>query len=353
MSFDKNDIRAAVGAGILTELQADQLTTLANARQSDQINLSDVDEPFELFRGFNEIFVVVGMGILFTGWFTIIFGWMDADTWQPMLAGTLSGVLVWLLALYFTRIRRMLAPSIALAVTFGFSAVLFGNGLANVAITSSNLSLTLIASVTTALLFGYWLYFRVPFTIALVGIAVFATGISPFIGDRNIFDISDMFLLTANGPIAFITIALGLIGFAIAMRFDMGDPHRVTRRSLNGFWLHIIAAPAIVNTVAMTLFQNGTGAAQLALLVFILAMAFVAIVIDRRSFLLAGVGYVVALSTTVIDDGAFIAILTLGLLLVLLGAGWEKIRARIMTALPAFPGKDRLPPYAIAKLVTP
>jgi hypothetical protein len=31
---------------------------------------------------------------------------------------------------------------------------------------------------------------------------------------------------------------------------------------------------------------------------------------------------------------------------VLLGATWERLRTALMTALPAFPGKDRLPPYA-------
>ena len=69
--------------------------------------------------------------------------------------------------------------------------------------------------------------------------------------------------------------------------------------------------------------------------------------IDRRSFLVSAVGYIVALSMTVIEDQAFIAILLLGFGLVLLGAKWEAIRRFILNALPNFPGKTRLPPWEL------
>jgi hypothetical protein len=45
--------------------------------------------------------------------------------------------------------------------------------------------------------------------------------------------------------------------FAAAMYFDLKDPQRVTRYSACGFWLHIAAAPALVNTVAVTLLNQG------------------------------------------------------------------------------------------------
>jgi ABC-type uncharacterized transport system permease subunit len=129
------------------------------------------------------------------------------------------------------------------------------------------------------------------------------------------------------------------------MGFDLSDPHRVTRRAASGFWLHVIAAPAIVNTVALTLFDAGTLTAQLTLAAFLALMAVFAVVIDRRSFLVSGVGYVVALAITVAEGQAFFVILMLGAGLVLLGAQWEGLRRAVMRALPRFPGKDRLPPY--------
>jgi hypothetical protein len=146
---------------------------------------------------------------------------------------------------------------------------------------------------------------------------------------------------------------LGLVGLVIAMRFDMSDPHRVTRRAASGFWLHVIAAPAIVNTVALTLFDAGTAPAQLLLTAFVAAMAVFAVMIDRRSFLVSGVGYVVALAITVAEGQAFFIILMLGAGLVLLGAQWEVLRRAIMRALPEFPGKTRLPPYDLLQKETP
>jgi hypothetical protein len=127
----------------------------------------------------------------------------------------------------------------------------------------------------------------------------------------------------------------------------MSDPHRVTRRAATGFWLHVVAAPAIVNTVALTLFTDGSPAAQAWLVAFLALMAVFAVVIDRRSFLVAGVGYVVALSIGVLEDAAMLAILGLGLGLVLLGAQWERMRGALMRRLPRFPGKDRLPPWTL------
>ncbi len=56
-----------------------------------------------------------------------------------------------------------------------------------------------------------------------------------------------------------------------------------------------------------------------------------------------------ALAATLFEGGAAVAILILGLGLVLLGAGWERLRGRLMTALPDFPGKSRLPAYGVAQ----
>ncbi|MEM1342176.1 MAG: hypothetical protein AAGF68_07620, partial [Pseudomonadota bacterium] len=132
--------------------------------------------------------------------------------------------------------------------------------------------------------------------------------------------------------------------------FDMSDPHRVSRRASSGFWLHVISAPAIVNTVALTLLETGSLTAQLGLVVFILALAIVAILIDRRSFLVAGVGYLVAVAFAVVEGGGFLVIFGLGAVLVLLGAKWDVIRASLMQATPDFPGKTRLPPSAAQTL---
>jgi hypothetical protein len=253
---------------------------------------------------------------------------------------------VLLLGRYFTRTRRMVGPSNALAIMFGLMAGQFGLSVSAALDLTAPQTLTAAAAIAAGLLSGYYALFRVPFTVALVGVSVFAAAFGvATLGGSFPETPRDIFLLTADGPFAALTFTLGLLGLIFAMLFDMSDPHRVTRRAASGFWLHVLAAPAIVNTVALTLFDTGTIPAQLTLAGFIALMAIFAVVIDRRSFLVAGVGYVVALALTVVEGQAFFVILMLGAGLVLLGAQWEALRRAIMRRLPAFPGKDRLPPY--------
>jgi hypothetical protein len=185
----------------------------------------------------------------------------------------------------------------------------------------------------------------VPVALSAVALGIFAIAVTAAIdsGER-ILSPRDLFLLSGEGSIAWITLVLGLAVFAVAMVFDMSDPHRVTRRSANGFWLHIIAAPAIVNTVALTLLTDG--GSNLLLGLFLVFIALAAIIIDRRSFLIAAVGYVVALAGSLNDSGADAAwtILFLGVALLLTGSFWERIRARILTTLAFALPLHRLPP---------
>ena len=58
-SLTPEDLRAAVATGHLTEAQAAGLIALAQARAGRRAATPKIDEPFELFRGFNEIFGLV------------------------------------------------------------------------------------------------------------------------------------------------------------------------------------------------------------------------------------------------------------------------------------------------------
>lgn len=349
--ISRDDLRAAVGAGMMSEAQAASLIALAEEREGVRARRSGLDEPFELFRGFNEIFIVVGLAILFAGWSGVtglsVFAASTGYVLGILYSLVAMGALI-LLARYFTIARRMVAPSISLAIMFGLSAVQFGLSVAAMMDATFQGSWTVAAGFAGVLLSLYYAIFRVPFTVALIAVSVVVLAFGLVTMGGSVPDSpADIFLLSADGPFAIITIILGLVGLAIALAFDMSDPHRVTRRAASGFWLHVIAAPAIVNTVALTLFENPDTGARLVLLVFIMLMALFAVIIDRRSFLVSGVGYVVALSISVVEgEGAFLVILLLGAGMVLLGAQWERMRGAIMKALPDFPGKDRLPPYA-------
>ncbi|MCO6384175.1 hypothetical protein [Oceanicola sp. 502str15] len=349
MTITRDDIRAAVGAGKISEAQATAIVSLSDARRGARENLDGLDEPFELFKGFNEIFIVVGLWILYAGWsgLTGFSSFMTSNPEGPLFIFALIGMgTSCALAAYFTVRRRMIAPSITLAIMFALSAMQAGFVLGTF-ITDDQQGTVLIASLfCAATLLVYWLLFRVPFAMFLIALATYASAFAlTSLGGAELGSYQDVFLLSANASFAWITLALGLIGLTVALRFDMSDPHRVTRRASQGFWLHVIAAPAIVNTVALTLFQQGGVGAYAILLAFLTLMALFAIVIDRRSFLISGIGYVVALVTLVAEDGTWAFILLLGVFLVALGAFWETIRGGIMAGLPAFPGKDRLPPW--------
>lgn len=356
--IDRDDLRASVSAGIVTEAQAAALMSLAHSRTGARENLAPGDEPFELFRGFNEIFIVVGMVILAMGWIGIVTFWITLDPLSIRNALILSGlggaVALWGLSEYFIRKRRMVAPAIALAVLFAGNAAYGAAGAFSELLMlaqGDNSSLPLPLAFATVMLTIYWLRFRVPFALALIALAAF--GIAILIAGNSSGSpqsTEELFLLSAGGPFAWITLVLGLVVFIMAMSFDMSDPHRVTRRSANGFWLHVVAAPALVNTLALTLLDRDEAWSNGLLVAVLVLFALVAIVIDRRSFLIAAIGYTVILTATIFEgDGAVFTVFFLGVVLLFLGARWEAIRARLLAVLPGFFPLHRLPPSHITK----
>lgn len=351
--IDRDDIRAAVAAGILDERQAASLTSLADSRRGARENLAIGDEPFELFKGFNEIFIVIGLLILAAGWAGVsAFTYTESITNPQQAAvpfGIAGAVVLWLLSEYFVRRRRMVAPAICLSILFGvnvaFALTAYFAQPFMVAQEDYS-SLPLPFALGTFALIVYWFRFRVPFAMAMIAVGSFIVALLVAASTSGTpSTLEEMFLLSAGGPFAWVTLFIGIIVFCVATAFDMSDPHRVTRRSANGFWLHVVAAPALVNTMALTLLERDTSGANLLLLAVLAAFAFVAIIIDRRSFLIAAIGYIVVIAGTVFEgDGAAMTILILGVVLLLLGAFWERIRAVLLRTLPGFIPRDRLPP---------
>ena len=351
--MDRDDLRAAVGAGIVTEAQAASLASLADSRRGARTDLAGGDEPFELFKGFNEVFIVVGLLILAMGWAGVVGVAYAAEITNPqqaaMLYGSIGALIIWAMSEYFIRRRRMVGPAIALSILFtGNAAIALTAYFAQPFMVAQQdyASLPLPFILGTAAIGVFWYRFRVPFAMALIAVGFFIVAILMAATSQGTpQDPSDLFLLSAGGPFAWITLVLGLLVFAVAMAFDMSDPHRVTRRSANGFWLHVVAAPTLVNTLALTLLDRD---AHWALLGVMLIFALVAIVIDRRSFLIAAIGYIVALASTVFDgETTALTVLVLGIILLLLGAFWEKFRARLLRLMPRFVPLHRLPPSNI------
>lgn len=364
---DKELFRAGVAAGILDEATAARMIALAESRSGQRAHMHREDEPFELFRGFSDLFIILGLAILFSG-ILGLFVVFDAQISWSVIAGGAAG-LAWLFAEYLTRKRRLSGPSVFLTFIFALTAgavMSDQTGMIDMITLSAFIppapaflfaKLAETAAVTLgALILWHW-RFRVPFTMLMAGIAGFAVVIGlvgmvrPIDPDAIIGMEDSFFNLAAPDYGAEAILLFALLAFAAAMWFDFSDPHRISRRNRAAFWLHLLAAPALVNVVAMSLIRSGLDSAHALTAVWLALMTLLALVIDRRSFLTAGLGYMsFLLGRTFYDSEDSPNILTLLLVLggaiTLLGVFWMEIRAAVMRSLPNFPAKHRLPPYA-------
>ena len=353
----RDDLRAAVASGVIDEAQAVSLQTLSDQRMGYRANMIGDDEPFELFKGFAEIFVTVGIALLMSG-FIGLTALLGDVVFIPFVGLVLSFVL----ALYFTKKRRMSLPSIALCLSFaGCAAFLIWASLTdNFADLKASQSIAM-GAIGMAAMLGYFAFFRLPFTMFVVGVF----GIVTMLGLVNLIDgdalqsrggLTDFFDLRESPLLAVATLIFGTIAFLAALYFDTKDPHRVSRYASTAFWLHILAAPALVNTLVMSNYTMGGIGTVIAIVVLTL-FTLLAVIIDRRSFLTAGLIYMGLLIAQAIGDtgtdwAPVITTLVLGVFVTALGAFWTQARAAIMGALPDFPGKDRLPPYAAGLTVS-
>ena len=181
--------------------------------------------------------------------------------------------------------------------------------------------------------YAHWHRFYVPITIA-AGIAALAGVV--------------IALLLAVAPgieiaMNLILILIGLGVFLFAMRWDMQDPARTTRKSDVAFWLHLLAAPMIAHPIFVTLgLLNGdaTVATALSVIALYVAMGIIALAIDRRALLVSALAYVVvAIIALFREFGAVslnvaLAIFVIGSALLLLSAFWQDARWMVVGLLP-------------------
>ncbi|MBC7986300.1 MAG: hypothetical protein H7X93_06470, partial [Sphingomonadaceae bacterium] len=141
-------------------------------------------------------------------------------------------------------------------------------------------------------------------------------------------------------PVLFVS---GLAVFAFAMRWDMADPRRETRRADVAFWLHLLAAPLIVHpifsAIGVTEGAITVGGAVLVIALYI-AMAGIALAIDRRALMVSSLVYVLFALNGLFDrfgaveTNVALAALVIGSALLLLSAFWHNARAMIVRPLP-------------------
>ena len=338
--YSESDLESAVAAGVLSPQAVTALRTHVSAQRSTTM----VDEEdFRLLSGFNDIFVAIAGVLLLVGG-----AWLGGEI-HPAIGGAVVAALSWGLAEYFTRIRRMALPSIVFLLSFvgGVFSMLvtaiLGEGGLETGDSAGAAIVAGCAAIAAGAAWLHWRRFHVPITVAAGAAALVGVILSLLlaaVGDEQIERIVYAALFV-----------LGLGVFAFAMRWDMTDPARTTRRSDVAFWLHLLAAPMIAHSIfAMLGMLEGEPGVSKALVVVALyvAMGLVALAVDRRALLVSALGYVIyAIIALFREFGAIslnvaLAAFVIGSALLLLSAFWHGARRSVLGLLPASIGA-RLP----------
>lgn len=327
-SISSDTLDRAIAQSVLTAQQVEMLRYLERTRSAPALAESPDDEKFRFISGFSDIFVTIGLGLFLgaTGYFSG--------------SGFVVAAASWLLAEYFTRKSRMALPSIVLLLAFAASVFVGVAGLFDGGEYRGLFHPLLVgwpgfaaASATVAATAIYYWRFRVPVTIA-AGMAALVAALMALVHVLGA-DLAGRL----ETPFLFLS---GLAVFALAMRFDLSDPSRETRRTDIAFWLHMLAAPLIVHPLVGGLVGEDRldTASALTVLAIFVVLAFIALVVDRRAILVSGLGYAgFAFGSLVVkagfSDGVVpFTMLVLGALVLLLSAGWRALRRTLLPLLP-------------------
>ena len=337
----RNDLDEAVRGGIITAAQAESLLALPAKRHDTRQAMTLRDERFVFMRSFNEFFISLGVVLLGIGLWTASQG----ETQMATAMAWAFPVIVWGLAEYLTAQKRYVLPSIVLAVLFVVSVVLlagrFPRRCRRAAMSlvspgchpscrqtaSPGCAVTLLAAI------AFYVRFRLPFSLLMI-----VASAIPLV----LMSTERLIGLPDQGSVTVALLILGLIVFAVALRFDMSDRERLTRRSDCAFWLMLAAAPLIVHPVVSLVTKGSiTGLAANATTLGIVAVfALVALIVDRRAFLVSTLIYLGATLTSGISaiagegNALWVTLVVMGAAVVLLGVGWQSARAFVMRPLP-------------------
>jgi hypothetical protein len=342
----RETLAKGVERGIITAEQAERLRGLEYGGEPPELPASPDDEQLRFISGFSDIFVTIGLA-MFLG----AIGYFGSRSGGPLGMWITIAAAAWLLAEFFTRLRRMALPSIVLLVVFVAAVFLGANtflgaearaslhpqaaagmfGLAGYDPTTVAAA-AFVTVLATAL--HYW-RFQVPITIAAGCCALTGTVAGLIYG-----------LAPELPPAAYnaAIFACGLAVFALAMRFDIADPERLTRRTDIAFWLHLLASPLIVHSLIKGMVTDASKlspATAVAIMAVFLALSFVAVLIDRRAMLVSGLAYAGVAFWTLIRQAGLsdmttpLTLLVLGAFVLLLSAGWRPLRAGILSMIPS------------------
>lgn len=337
--YSEDDITAAVAKGIFSQKNAD---AFRNYMSQQQHSPAIDEENFRLVSSFNDIFVVIICLLLLTSVALI------AGALKPWIGALAVTGTAWALAEIFTRRRHMALPSILLVFAFVGGALMtaalfmvpsyhkFPHGEAYDMIALASGGLALLAAAL------HWWRFHVPITVAT---ALAAGGLILMSTTEIIFPATRQYTEA-------MMFAVGLAAFTLAMRWDMSDPDRLTRRSDVAFWLHLLAAPLLVEPIflALGVFSGHTAVVHgLVILALYLVIAFISLSIDRRALMASALFYVLFAMADVLKEQGLVNLsfattgLIIGSALLTLSIFWHPVRVFMIRKFSSAL-QSRLPP---------
>jgi hypothetical protein len=339
--FDDQDLDRAVSTGALS---AEQVSSFRSWMATRRVGPVADEEHFQLVSSFNDIFVVIACAIVLIS----IYLFTRNMGFVPLL---LVAVMAWFMAEFFTRKRHMALPSITLLLTFLLSIFIATgrlvdgslSGLSNAAAGSAGSSkfieYAVPCLVTVVAAYLHWLRFRVPVTVAAGTCAL---------SGAVLIGIIALLPAQLKSASAFIALLIGLAIFAFAMFWDRKDPKRVTRDSDIAFWLHLLAAPIIVQSIFSLIASPSSNQVNwlhgvLALVAYAI-FTVVSLAVDRRALMVSALSFILFLLTQLIAKqsegessfatGFAIVGMLIGSGLLVLSAFWHRARKPIVNALP-------------------
>ena len=364
MSDLKTALEGAAGEGIISSDQAIRLlpylaernigvnatavrNDLSQPREDDLANSLEDSEAPRFIRGFHDVLITIGIIVLLVGL------WGLTGYYGPLPA-------IVILAEILVRRQRLALPAVVLTIalvywTFWVTVMYFGTQ--NAGGSGLMTSWIAIALPFPPLLALYYWRYRVPLSLAMLLFSLFtlllaavfyliglATGASNVVLDYPLLSLGIMF-------------AAALGAFAVAMRFDLSDPNRRTRRSDVAFWLHLATAPALLYTAILLIFQLEAGNSDtffinstehggypqaLIIVAVVVIMMLIGLIIDRRAFVTAGlmslgvaIGAILRQNNAGFDKVSFIVLMIVGLIVLVIGVGWPHLRRTVVRLLPA------------------
>lgn len=371
----------AVKSGLISAAQRDGLYAIERADPDSDAGIDE--ENLRLVGGGNDLFVTVGTILLASGSYFVLTTLLPGRTlW---IAGLLAAF-AWLVAEVVTRQHRMKLSSTVLGLIFVASIAVF---LAQEAVTRFDLKIPetlweILALRQTASRAGYLflggiiaaaaLYFwrfKVPIMAGVIAIvltllAFLQTAIFLYDGittgavaPPRLEDMPQLLRAALYMPLI-----CGLIVFATGVAFDIWDRERRTIWSDCAFWLHVVSAPMLVHP----LFILATGQdvafghiepdanATVMLTILIVGFVLVALAIDRRSLLAPTLAYFGSLGIYYLINSASnstgippfaLVLVAIGTLVIIFGAGWQRIRRLIIRPLLPTSVLNKLPPIKV------